>query len=184
MPDLQQDEPSASNSSRIPPEALARHGITGPSVHDVDAERFQPPDYAADAEHGVHRFAAEPAIARPSLAEEKPRSVWQTLRASWPALISAIPALVTLVALSFSLFPWLEPTPPPTVRGARVSDLSLGERNVDLGDGRVTNAIDFAVEISGYDADDISVDWLVLDAQTRERLQEPEQSGHWGTINT
>jgi hypothetical protein len=105
------------------------------------------------------------------------------VRASWPALVAAVPALVTLVALTFSLFPWLEPAPPPEVRSVTITDLALGERNKDLGDGRVANAIYFEIETVGYDAENIAVDWLVYDAETRERLDETAEPVRWGVID-
>lgn len=108
---------------------------------------------------------------------------WSVLRGTLPLFISGLPALLTLIALAFSLFPWLEPTPPPEVRSVTVTDLVLGERNKDLGDGRSANAIFFEVETVGYDAEDIAVDWLVLDASTRERLPEMDAPKRWGVID-
>ena len=108
---------------------------------------------------------------------------WSVLRGTLPLFISGLPALLTLIALAFSLFPWLEPTPPPEVRSVTVTDLGLGERNKDLGDGRTANAIYFEVETVGYDAEDIAVDWLVLDASTRERLSEMDAPRRWGVID-
>jgi hypothetical protein len=91
--------------------------------------------------------------------------------------------LVTLVALTFSLFPWLEPAPPPDVRSVTITQLVLGERNKDLGDGRIANSIYFEVETVGYDAENIAVDWLVYDAVTQERLDEPPEPVRWGVID-
>jgi hypothetical protein len=107
----------------------------------------------------------------------------QSLRNSWPALVAGVPSLLTLVALAFSLFPWLEPIPPPTVRRVTITDLTLGERNTKLDDGRTANSIYFDVEIVGYDAEDIAVDWLVFNAATRERLREPAHPVRWGVID-
>ena len=128
--------------------------------------------------------AAEAAqIAAESVQAQQAERDWSILRGSLPLLISGLPALLTLIALAFSLFPWLEPTPPPEVRSVTVTDLTLGERNKDLGDGRSANAIFFEVETVGYDAEDIAVDWLVLDALTRERLPEVETPVRWGVID-
>jgi hypothetical protein len=112
-----------------------------------------------------------------------PAPAVSALKTSWPILLSGLPALVTLLALMFSLFPWLEPVPPPDVRGVSVSELVLGERNKDLGDGRVAHSVFFEVETVGYDAEDIAVDWLVYDAQTRERLREFSEPARWGVID-
>jgi hypothetical protein len=126
--------------------------------------------------------AAEAAQAAVESAQAQ-RMEWSSLRAMLPLFISGLPALLTLIALAFSLFPWLEPTPPPEVRSVTVTELILGERNKDLGDGRTANAIYFEVETVGYDAEDIAVDWLVLDAVTRERLAEVDSPIRWGVID-
>ena len=126
--------------------------------------------------------AAEAAQAATESARAQ-RIEWSSLRAMLPLFISGLPALLTLIALAFSLFPWLEPTPPPEVRSVTVTELILGERNKDLGDGRIANAIYFEVETVGYDAENIAVDWLVLDAMTRERLAEVDSPIRWGVID-
>jgi hypothetical protein len=126
--------------------------------------------------------AAEAAQAAAESAQAQQRD-WSVLRGTLPLFISGLPALLTLIALAFSLFPWLEPTPPPEVRSVTVTELVLGERNKELGDGRSANAIFFEVETVGYDAEDIAVDWLVLDALTRERLDEVQTPIRWGVID-
>ena len=110
-------------------------------------------------------------------------TITQTLRGTWPALLAGIPALLTLAALTFSLFPWLEPSAPPAVRSVTITELALGERNTHLGDGKIANSVFFDVEIVGYDADDIAVDWVVYDARTRERLRERPDATRWGVID-
>lgn len=108
---------------------------------------------------------------------------WRGLRGTWPLFVSGLPALLTLIALAFSLFPWLEPTPPPEVRSVTITDLALWERNKELDDGRTVHTVIFEVETVGYDAEDIAVDWLVIDAVTRERLAEHTTPLRWGVID-
>ena len=111
------------------------------------------------------------------------QGVW---KAAWPFFLSALPALVTLIALSLRLFPWLEPVPPPEARSVTITDLAFAERNRNLGDGVVANAVLFEVEAVGYNADDaaddIAVEWLVFDAATRQRLAEQPDPERWGVI--
>jgi hypothetical protein len=123
------------------------------------------------------------AIQSSAATEPASQSNWRFLKGSWPALVAGVPALVTLVALMFSLFPWLEPAPPPEVRSVTITQLVLGERNKALDDGRVANSVFFEVETVGYDAENIAVDWLVYDAVTQERLDEPEIPVRWGVID-
>lgn len=99
------------------------------------------------------------------------------------ALVAGIPAIATFVGIAFDLFPALEPEAPPEVRAVTITDVALAERDKDLGDGRVADALLFEVETVGYDEDDIAVDWLVLDAKMRERLPEMETPERWGVID-
>ena len=158
-----------------------------------------PPSAVADARRPPgrrrkdRRRAAQPAAssaplsAAPATAaadhSPTPGNDWRSLRNTWPVFVSGLPALLTLLALTFSLFPWLEPVPPPEVRSVTVSELFLGERDRDLGDGRVTNIVYFGVESVGYDAENIAVDWLVIDAATRQRLREQPTPERWGVID-
>jgi hypothetical protein len=113
----------------------------------------------------------------------QPRPILELLKGAWPVLIAAMSALATFLGLTFRLFPGLEPTPPTQVRSVTVTDLGIGERARDLGDGRAANAIYFALESVGYTANDIAVDWLIFDALTKKRISEWPTLEPWGVIN-
>ena len=100
-------------------------------------------------------------------------------------LVKAIPPsiLAFLSLWVFVFFPWLRPWEPPVERRISITDLVLGERDKDLGDGVVVNAIFFVVEAVGYDADDVAVEWLEYDVQTRQRLEEMPTPEPWGVID-
>jgi hypothetical protein len=175
--------------------------VSGPAKRDPDAEISTRTDSLpaingdmaeatalaarAEASAAPAEGALTPPLALQTAPTAKParKFDWRFLKGSWPALVAGVPALVTLVALMFSLFPWLEPAPPPEVRSVTITQLVLGERNKALDDGRVANSVFFEVETVGYDAEDIAVDWLVYDAVTQERLDEPENPVRWGVID-
>jgi hypothetical protein len=128
------------------------------------------------------------------LSEERPDAPpvtpWGTVRkalsGSWGvvlAVLAVVPGIVAFLGLVFALFPSLKPPPPTEVRSIAVTRLALGERNRDLsdvpGDDRVANVVFFEVESTGYVADDLAVYWLVLDAQSRERVDEKPLSARW-----
>jgi hypothetical protein len=102
----------------------------------------------------------------------------------WGLVKAVPPSILAFLSLwLFVFFPWLRPWEPPVERRIAISDLVLGERDKDLGDGRIANAIFFEVEALGYDADDVAVDWLTFDVQTRRRLEEMPTSERWGIID-
>jgi hypothetical protein len=100
-------------------------------------------------------------------------------------LVSAVPPsiLAFLSLWVFVFFPWLRPWEPPVERRISITDLVLGERDKDLGDGRFVNAIFFVVEAFGYDDDDVAVEWLEFDVQSRRRLAEIPTPQPWGVID-
>jgi hypothetical protein len=122
-------------------------------------------------------IAASPAHAAPM----QPQPVRQVRTGTGPVLTGR-PALVTVIGLTFRLFPGLQPAASPPLRSVTITDLGLAERDRDLGDGRVANAVVFAVETAGSVADDIAVDWLVLDAQTKRHLPDSPSPERWGMI--
>lgn len=168
--------------------------LSPPLIHaaEADVQEFQTMSSAFDysrsleaPENGsVASGASNVTSGRASL--ENAGAASHLLKGAWPFFLSALPALVTLIALSLRLFPWLEPSAPPEVRSVTITDVVFGERNRDLGDGVVANAVYFEVEAVGYNAedaaDDIAVDWLVFDAQTRQRLEEQMMPERWGVI--
>lgn len=100
-------------------------------------------------------------------------------------LVSAVPPSI-LAFLSLWVFvfvPWLRPWEPPVERRISITDVVLGERDKDLGDDVFVNVIVFVVEAFGYDGDDVTVEWLEYDLQTRQRLRELPTPEHWGEID-
>ncbi len=100
-------------------------------------------------------------------------------------LFQAVPtAILAFLSLwIFVFFPWLRPWEPPVERRISINELALAERDKDLGDGRLVNAVYFVVEAYGYDGDPVSVDWLLYDVQTRQRLAEMQVPRRWGVID-
>ena len=169
--------------------------LSAPSIHPAATDADEVGAMASAFEYATSLDAKEnlALTARGRTVETSAREPIDTsgptgrpLRGVWPVFLAGLPALVTLVALSLRLFPWLEPTPPPDVRNVAITDLVFGERNRDLGDGVVANVVFFEVEVVGYNADDptddIAVDWLEFDAQTRQRLEEHMLPERWGVI--
>jgi hypothetical protein len=105
------------------------------------------------------------------------------LKHAWPVLLAAIPALATFLGLAFRLFPSIAPIPPPEERRVMVTELGLGERDRDLGDGVIVDVVYFTVELVGYTADDVAVDWLLFDAASRTRIGEAEAATPWDVID-
>jgi hypothetical protein len=164
-------------------------GLSAPSVHpvadDASALRAMAAPFDLPAALGL-RQPGEAGASEARTGSDRGVPVGAFWRVAWPFFLSALPALVTLIALTLRLFPWLEPVAPPEARSVTITDLAFAERNRVLGDGVVANAVLFEVETLGYDAgdasDDIAVDWLVLDAATRQRLAEQPDPKRWGTI--
>jgi hypothetical protein len=184
--DGQRTEPRIESQRGMPPVAPRAWLIeNGGEVHDAGLVRVSQQFGMANTCEPTAAAATQAAEAAQAAAESVhvQQRDWSVLRGTLPLFISGLPALLTLIALAFSLFPWLEPTPPPEVRSVTITELILGERNKDLGDGRTANAIFFEVETVGYDAENIAVDWLVLDALTRERLPELDTPIRWGVID-
>jgi hypothetical protein len=179
-----------SESPIVEPSAM----LSAPAVHDAatDVDKLKAMASAFDyAESLAATGSANTATVRDAhgssaAASDSAGAVVRTLKGVWPVFLAGLPALVTLIALSLRLFPWLEPTPPPEVRSVTITELVFGERNRDLGDGVIANVVFFEVEAVGYnaedDADDITVDWLMFDAQTRQRLEERPTPERWGVI--
>jgi len=102
----------------------------------------------------------------------------------WDLVKAVPPSILAFLSLwVFVFFPWLRPWEPPVERRISITDLVLGERDKDLGDDRLVNVIVFVVEAFGYDADDVRVDWLEYDVQTRQRLAEMPTPEPWGVID-
>jgi hypothetical protein len=141
-------------------------------------------DAASNARIKISSSAGAP-IAEPSVpaAPVEPSPLRHFLKGAWPLLLMGLPAWVTLLGLTFRLFPGLQPVASPPVHSVTVTDLGLAERDRDLGDGRVANAVVFGVETADYVAGDIAVDWLVLDAQTKRHLPESPSPERWGVID-
>jgi hypothetical protein len=169
-------------SPTVPPASLAENDGDNQGTGSDSASRQAGIASTRQSTAAAATQAAEAARASAESVQAQQRD-WSVLRGTLPLFISGLPALLTLIALAFSLFPWLEPAPPPEVRSVTVTDLILGERNKDLGDGRTAHAVFFEVETVGYDAEDIAVDWLLLDAATRERLAEMDTPIRWGVID-
>ena len=179
-----------SESPIVEPSAM----LAAPAVHDAatDADKLKAMssafDYAGSlsATGGTNDSTVRDADGSRAAASDRAGAAVRTLKGVWPVFLAGLPALVTLIALSLRLFPWLEPTPPPEVRSVTITELVFGERNRDLGDGVIANVVFFEVEAVGYnaedDADDITVDWLMFDAQTRQRLEERLTPERWGVI--
>jgi hypothetical protein len=113
---------------------------------------------------------------------------WQALTNLFTGLwglVNAVPlSILAFAALwVFVFFPWLRPWEPPVERRVSITDLVLGERDKDLGDDRLVDVIYFVVKAFGYDADDIAVEWLEYDVQTRQRLAEMPTPQYWGVID-
>jgi hypothetical protein len=142
-------------------------------------------DAATKARPKTSSSATGASITEPNVpdAPTDSRPIRRFLKGAWPLLLVGLPAWVTLLGLTFGLFPGPEPVTSPPVRSVAVTDLGLAERDRDLGDGRVANAVVFAVETAGDVADDIAVDWLVLDSQTKRHLPESPSPERWGVID-
>lgn len=133
------------------------------AVGDPESRQPRDADPRADGASG-----ASPA-ARPQGARE--RSIVKGFVAGVPFFATLTGILLTLVNVLFILRPEWKPEV-TQVREVTVTDLKVAERGRVGEDGVRGNTIFYDISAIGYDADDITVAWLALDAETLLRSAE------------